>query len=81
MTNREPVPLTAEETELVELWLKRPRPQRTLDQVAEYAGWVVAHRPDLLPKGRDDACEYLARLLADLVQEHPNAGTRENSAG
>jgi hypothetical protein len=81
MTNRQAMPLTAEEMELIDLWLERPLQQRSVDQVPEYAKWVLEHRPALLPKGPDDACEYLMRLLADLAHEHPGPGAPEGPAG
>lgn len=59
------VPLTAEENELIELWLDRPLAERTPEDLREFADWVVEHRPQLLPKGGDDAHIYLARLLMD----------------
>lgn len=68
MEKREHVLLTAEEHELIKLWLERPAEARTLSALPELAQWVLAHRPDLLPKASDDACEYLARVLADWIQ-------------
>ncbi|MDB5900723.1 MAG: hypothetical protein JWP22_1568 [Ramlibacter sp.] len=68
MEKPEAVPLTAEENELIGLWLERPVQQRTLAQVPEYAQWLLKNRPALLPKWRDDACEYLVRVLADAIE-------------
>ncbi|HET8747304.1 MAG TPA: hypothetical protein VFM98_17025 [Ramlibacter sp.] len=68
MGQDESVPLTAEEKELIELWLERPPRQRGLDQVQDFADWVLSHRPHLLPKGADDARDYLVRLLGDSIE-------------
>jgi len=72
--------LTAEEHELIQLWLERSPERRTLGHVPEFTDWVVARRPDLLPKGSDDACEYLARLLADAIQDNDGESRREEPA-
>lgn len=58
---------TLEEREIRRLWLQRPPRSRNLEELGEFVQWLVARRPDLLPKGADDALEYLARLLADCM--------------
>jgi hypothetical protein len=60
---------TLEEREIRRLWLQRPPRSRNLEELEKFEQWLVARRPDLLPKGSDDAFEYLARLLADCVTE------------
>jgi hypothetical protein len=59
--------LTAEEAALVKLWLQRPQGRRRLADVAELEEWVLDHEPALLPK-KDDAYEYLARLLREHIE-------------
>jgi len=61
--------LTAEEQALLEHWLERPDGRRRLSDVAELEQWVLSHRPALLPKGRDDAYEYLVRLLWEHIED------------
>jgi hypothetical protein len=68
MAKHDHVLLTAEERDLIELWLERPAERRTLGDVPQFTEWVLAHQPHLLPKGPDDASEYLARVLADSIQ-------------
>jgi hypothetical protein len=68
MEKHQAVPLTAEEIELIELWMERPPHQRTAEDVRAYTEWVVAQRPELLPKGPDDAFEYVMRVLAGSLE-------------
>lgn len=60
---------TMEEREIRRLWMQRPAGRRTLEELAAFQDWLVSCRPELLPKGADDAYEYLARLLCDCVSQ------------
>ncbi len=81
MERHQHVLLTAEERELIELWLERPPERRTFSELPEFTEWVLTHRPDLLPKGADDACEYLGRVLADSIADRLGRSGPERRPG
>jgi hypothetical protein len=36
---------------IVELWLQRPKHERSDDDILRFYGWLTQHEPDLVPSG------------------------------
>lgn len=50
---------------LVELWLQRPRRERTAVDAEKFYGWLLQNEPALIPSG---AGSY--RQLLDILKDH-----------
>lgn len=53
---------------LVELWLDRPKDQRTDDDLLRFYGWLSEHAPDLIPPAESGAGTY--QQLRTLLSNH-----------
>lgn len=54
--------------QIVELWLERPKAERTGDDVMQFYGWLSEHKPDLIPSG-DGAFRQLREIVAAHIVE------------
>jgi hypothetical protein len=54
--------------QLVELWLQRPKAERTVDDILQFYGWLSEHKPDLIPSG-SGAVRQLREIVATHIVE------------
>lgn len=53
---------------ILDLWLERPRSERTGDDLLKFFGWLSEHEPDLIPPGAG-TYEQLRAVLGKHVVE------------
>jgi hypothetical protein len=55
---------------IVELWLQRPKSERTADDVEKLYAWLLQHEPGLIPGGTG-SYRKLRAILEDHLVERP----------
>lgn len=66
---RTPAEKTAErQRQIVELWLQRPKRERTADDVLTFYGWLSEHHAKLVPSGPGTVRQLRAILEGHIVE-------------
>jgi hypothetical protein len=58
---------TEQARRIVDLWLERPRWQRTADHLLPFYGWLLEHEPAVIPAGPGSILKVSTILAAHLL--------------
>jgi hypothetical protein len=64
---------------IADLWLERPRWQRTAEHLLPFYGWLLAHEPAAIPSGPGSILKVCTILAAHLLERAESASTPAGS--